>query len=273
MNKKIFPGGQTKQMRDQQQERQREYRAQQQAAKAREKERKREQKKEEKAKKQEFLKKIGPSTRLLIARRGFTTFVAVMMLEVGFGSSMFLFRNNDSKPEANRRSYIEALKSVYNITNLADNDKWILKENDFASDAIETLVATLLALVAAGFACRNIKRDQLTAKRTANLSPFFNMSSLYYIKNDIHHIPVKKEITWKLHPISRQIIKHIAANNPTLFNELISGKVSDASRDYTLAVIKAHLKSHPEDFKKVLDVYEEESLPKSLTRKYCQRVH
>lgn len=235
-----------------------------------------EQKERAKAEKQKFLKEIGISTRLMMVRRGFTAFIAAMLLEIGLGSLVFSAVNSE-----NRRSYIGALKSVYNITNLTDGDKWTRKDNEFSADAVETLIATLMMMVALEYARRGMKRDRKIAQDTLyemikypnNKRPEFRMIGLYYIKNKEFYIPASKEISWKLHPVSRQIIKHIIANNPTIFNELISGQVRRASRDYTMTVIKAHLKLHPEDFPKVLGAYEMETLPKSLTRKYCQHVH
>ena len=277
MDKKIFPGGTTAKMRE---EMRKEARRKKETSKRLKQETRAfhkavnaEKKQREKEARQKFLKDIGPATRLLIARRGFAAFMVAVAVEIGLGSLLWMWGNVDgsdaAKPKEYRREYLVSLKNAYNVTNLFDGDKWKRKEHDRASDATETLFAILLLIAALEIGRRHVKDDEIVAKRTlkVNISTGV-MDDLYNIKTGHVWSP---GLLWNMHPVSRAVIKHLSSQDSMRFNALLKGKVHRASRDYTMAVIRGYLETHPDELQKVLDVYEEESLPKSLLRKYGGR--
>jgi len=266
MDKKLFPGGEVVMAR---QQKRREH--------ASDKAKRRVENARKKAVKREFLDKIGPATRLLIARRGFAAFAAAMLMQVGIGSAYWALVDMD-KP------YTDSIKNAYDITNLVDGKKWLDCEGNGMKEVFDTLVATVLLIGAVAAACKMVAYDRQVAKRTVRDVDGEIENDKWYksdLSNDLYNIVNRHAFSsnlysfescfWKVHPVSRSIVKHMAELNPELFDNLLSGKTYMPSRDYAIAVVKGHLKSHPDDYKKLLAAYEYETLPKSLIQKYAAK--
>lgn len=250
MNQKVFPGSSKALNKSEQRARQLQ------------------QKSEQAAKNKELDKKMGTMARLAIARRGFYTFTAVALLSVALGSATWGI-SKAAIPEKTL-SYPDAFKNAYNIKNLGDKDK-----------AFDTTIAMLWLIVAAIAARANVNNNKKRARKlTRNIESdrycradidVFNSRMLSTLYREQNKDSFTVSVNDKMDAIARAIIKKFASENPEFFENVLANRISRITRDYAITVIEGHLKSHPEDFEKLLDAYVPESLPKSLVRKYGQK--
>lgn len=211
-------------------------------------------KKQQKQDRKKFNKDIGPATRLLIVRRQITLFMVLMLMEIGLGSLCWAIRNQEKNVKGD---YMTALKNVYDPRSFTNVDSFL-----------ETFCAWALMLMAAGLSVVHKKHDEDIARQILSdierafpsMRILSSLNGKDYDKYGVHST---------FHPVACRVIRHRASHDPRLLNGLINGHLSAGpTRDYAMAVICGHLKSHPEDFSKILNKYEEESLPRSLVRKY-----
>lgn len=276
--KQIFPGGKTAAMRKKEQEKK-------EAVAQFAKDQKKRMKANEKNKHKEFLKNIGPATRLLIVRRGLRDFLTVMLMSICMGSGVW-FVHNQANPEKKRISYTQAFKRAYDIRNLTSTDRFY-HASDSEPDGIYTIAAMLLLMTAAGVGIRRMQDDKEKAKdfeehilRETLFSSSTPLDDLMIYFHWVQHpnmswrdnyYEVEQERLWKLNPVCKSIVENMASLYPVLFERLLSGNTRFASRDYAIAVISGYLKSHPDEFQRIMDVYVGETLPKSLVRKYAKK--
>lgn len=75
-----------------------------------------------------------------------------------------------------------------------------------------------------------------------------------------------------LQAVSQNIIKNMSADSRVYFDMILNGDISaDNEKDIlqlATTIMEGHLKSHPEDFKKVLAVFDTRSIPQHLIEQY-----
>ena len=245
MDKKIFPGGDAQKCRAEKRR----------AAAAK------------KAAQRKLLEDMGAATRLLVVRRGFNNFAAGLLLAFGVGSAYWGIINLELSG-TEHTSYTDALRRAYDVTILTDASRRAHTDASGIPDGVYTLVSIQMMAVAAAIARVGAKDDmQIAAKTVECLNGHIYANRLNYslVRTLVGLSGCKDE---KLHPICCAVIKEMSAKNPTLFRRLLSGWTFDVTRDYAISVISGYLKTHPDEFRRVLDVYDADSLPKSLMRKY-----
>ena len=227
-------------------------------------------KKQDAEKRAEFKKAIGPATRLLIARRGLTQLLLWWMVAVGFGTVIWDIENIADKELGREHiSLVDAFINAHDVRNLFKVDKWVNKRaGSISSDASYTFMSMVLLFWICRFAKMRMKKDEEVAEKTLK---YKDSMRYLFAETDFFRRYDDSDLAWKLHAVSRAVIRKIAADNPELFNRLLSGEINNATRDYAITVISGWLKNHPDDFAKVADVYDINSLPKSLVRKYAPR--
>lgn len=80
----------------------------------------------------------------------------------------------------------------------------------------------------------------------------------------------------KMMTVAPQIVSHMSSESSVYFEMLMDGSFDCDNNPQILAITKSvlagHLHSHPEDMKRVLEVFDEASLPQGLVAKYKQNV-
>lgn len=71
--------------------------------------------------------------------------------------------------------------------------------------------------------------------------------------------------------LAQVMTKCAAKNNPELFNHMIKDPKSVKGRKTASAIIRGHIKSHPEDIQKVLDTFEISTIPYGLYQQLIRR--
>ena len=88
-----------------------------------------------------------------------------------------------------------------------------------------------------------------------------------------HNIDPK--ILAKMIKVAPEIVKHMSSESRVYFDMLMDGTLDCESNPVILgmatSILEGHLLAHPEDMKKVLAVFDEQSLPDSV-KKYMQHV-
>ncbi len=77
--------------------------------------------------------------------------------------------------------------------------------------------------------------------------------------------------------ISRPLLKNRSMNSPIYFAKILNyaytnDKIIQENPTFVRTIIEGHLTNHPEDIQRVLDVFNAETLPKSI-RKYIPKTH
>lgn len=79
----------------------------------------------------------------------------------------------------------------------------------------------------------------------------------------------------KMMKVAPEIVKHMSKESSVYFEMLMDGTLDADSNPKLLgmatSILEGHLQSHPEDYARVVAVFDEQSLPQNIVNIYCQR--
>lgn len=195
----------------------------------------------------------------LLARNSMVAFAVAALIGIGAGSATYAYGYLVTPSKDKYPSYIDAFKHAYDVLDLTK----------------DTVIAMLLLVGAALLANCCLREERRNAKRAVKeILLEHNAGAENHTPSRLAYIYGESGLdlnnpTGKLNPICYEIIKEVSSRNPELFDALAVGDVRGPTDSYAMAVIEGYLKTHPDDFQKVLDSFE--SVPQSLICKYAGR--
>lgn len=150
-------------------------------------------------------------------------------------------------------SYTQAIKNAYAFEDLRNN-----KGGTF--QAICGLMSVLLAL---GYGIAGTRKKTKEHKLWER-----SKEKLHLIEElKIYGINANKLLT-ELSDINLQILEKMSEMDRDYLNNLLSGGLSGANSDIVNAIISGALRSHPEDYDKILQVIDNNTIPFEIMKKY-----
>lgn len=148
-------------------------------------------------------------------------------------------------------SYDKAIRNAYLWEDLRNGNGGIFQ-------GICGLLSIALSLYVGAFVARGIKNDQ--KKRAQDILAQLDSLKTYGID--------AKKVLNNLKPEVEKLLSKMSELDPGYMENLLSNGLNEASYKTSVAIIGGFLKSHPDQYNKIIQILDETTLPEEIVKKY-----
>lgn len=152
-------------------------------------------------------------------------------------------------------SYEQAIKNAYLLEDWRNSEGGVF----------QGICGLLSVLISIGIGVRSIKLEKRAAEEEDTLLAESVLKDLEILKDyGVDVTALSKRLT----PDIKKILESLSEIDRGYFNNLIAGGLNKADYETCVAIISGYLKSHPNEYNKILEIIDNATLPDAVKQKY-----